>query len=82
MHGELKYWRSAPDGKHLVSGSRDNSIRLWDTEIGMEHVVLSGHVGEVNALTFSADGKTLISGSIDGTILLWDWQKIVRPTDR
>lgn len=78
----VKVLAFSPDGKHLVSGSRDNSIRLWDTEIGMEHVVLSEHMGEVNALAFSADGKTLISGSIDGTILLWDWQKIVRPTDR
>lgn len=78
----VKVLAFSPDGKHLVSGSRDNSIRLWDAEIGMEHIVLSGHVGEVNALAFSADGKTLISGSIDGTILLWDWQKIVRPTDK
>ena len=78
----VKVLAFSPDGKHLVSGSRDNSIRLWDAEIGIEHIVLSGHVGEVNALAFSADGKTLISGSIDGTMLLWDWQKIVRPTDR
>lgn len=78
----VKVLAFSPDGKHLVSGSRDNSIRLWDTEIGTEHVVLSGHVGEVNVLAFSADGTTLISGSIDGTVLLWDWQKIVRPTDR
>ena len=72
----------SPDGKHLVSGSMDYSIRVWDIEIGMEHTILSGHAGEVNALAFSADGTTLISGSIDGTILLWDWQKIVRPADR
>ena len=66
------------DDKHLVSGSKDNSIRLWDVETGTEFAVLSGHVGEVNALAFSADGLTLISGSIDGTILLWDWEKIAQ----
>ena len=72
----------SPDGKHLVSGSRDNTIRLWDVETGTQLAVLSGHVGEVNALAFSADGLTLISGSIDGTILLWDWEQIAQQKNR
>ncbi len=70
------------DGKHLVSGSRDNNIRLWDVETGTAFTILSGHVGEVTALALSADGTTLISGSIDGTILLWDWEKIAQQTNR
>ena len=80
--GRVKVLVFSRDGKHLVSGSRDNSIRLWDVETGTEFDVLSGHVGEVNTLAFSADGTTLISGSIDDTILLWDWQKVVQPTNR
>ena len=77
-HGwRVKVLVFSSDGKSLVSGSRDNSIRLWDVETGNAFAILSGHVGEVNALAFSADGTTLISGSIDGTILLWDSEKII-----
>ncbi len=72
----------SPDGKRLVSGSKDNSIRLWDVETGVGHAVLSGHVGDVNALAFSTDGLTFISGSTDGTILLWDCKKIAQQTNK
>ena len=46
----------SPDGKRLVSGSMDNSIRLWDVETGVEQAILSGHVADVNALAFATDG--------------------------
>lgn len=72
----------SPDGKRLVSSSKDNSIRLWDVETGVAHAVLSGHVADVNALAFSADGLTLISGSTDGTILLWDCKKIAQQRNK
>ena len=72
----------SPDGRYLTSGSRDNSIRLWDVKIGTEFTILRGHAGEVNVLASAADGTTLISGSIDGTILLWDWEKITQQTNR
>jgi WD40 repeat protein len=82
-HGwRVKVLVFTPDGKHLVSGSRDNSIRLWDVKTGIEFAILSAHVGEVNALAFSADGTTLTSGSIDGTILLWDWERIIERKDK
>ncbi|WP_286824661.1 hypothetical protein, partial [Microcystis sp. LSC13-02] len=62
----------SPDGKTLVSGSRDNTIKLWDVETGQEILTLKGHDSNVWSVNFSPDGKTLVSGSGDNTIKLWN----------
>lgn len=62
----------SPDGKTLLSGSRDKSLKLWDSETGKELRTLKGHTGAVWSVSFSPDGKTLLSGSSDKTLKLWD----------
>ncbi|MCA2717734.1 hypothetical protein [Microcystis sp. M169S2] len=62
----------SPDGKTLVSGSDDNTIKLWNVETGQEIRTLKGHDSAVYSVNFSPDGKTLVSGSYDNTIKLWD----------
>ena len=37
----------SPDGKRIVSGSRDESIIIWDAESGNQLKTLNGHSGEV-----------------------------------
>jgi sugar lactone lactonase YvrE len=61
-----------PDGKQVISGSGDNTVKLWDVESGLELKSLSGHKGSVNSVSFSPDGKLILSGSTDRTIRLWD----------
>ncbi|KIM86900.1 hypothetical protein PILCRDRAFT_815342 [Piloderma croceum F 1598] len=61
------------DGKHIVSGSHDQTIRVWDSETG--DVVLGpleGHTHGVKSVAFSQDGKRIVSGSNDQTIHVWD----------
>ena len=63
-----------PDGKTLASGSRDNTIQLWDTQARTRLKTLTGHTDTVLSVVFSADGTTLASGSKDNTLRLWDAQ--------
>lgn len=60
------------DGSHLVSGSEDNSIRVWNTLTGEQiGEPLLAHTSAVLSVALSSDGL-LASGSRDGTTRLWD----------
>jgi WD40 repeat protein len=55
-----------------VSGSDDQTIRIWDAETGEEQAALKGHDDWVSSVAFSPDGKRVVSGSRDQTIRIWD----------
>ena len=61
----------SPDGQTLVSGSRDNTIKIWQLNTGRELRTLTGHSGYVISLAITPDGQTLVSGSGDKTIKIW-----------
>ena len=61
------------DGTRIVSGSHDNTLRLWDAKTGQPiGEPLRGHEGPVHSVAFSADGTRIVSGSHDNTLRLWD----------
>jgi WD40 repeat protein len=62
----------SPDGKTLVTGSRDTAIKLWDVTTGEARVTINGHTDAVEGVAFSPDGKTVASGSRDMAVKLWD----------
>ena len=63
----------SPDGKRVVTGSDDNTARVWDLS-GPTPVatVLEGHKGAVWSVMFSPDGKRVVTGSLDHTARVWD----------
>ncbi|KAG8795791.1 hypothetical protein FRC16_009954, partial [Serendipita sp. 398] len=61
------------DGRRIVSGSRDKTVRIWDAETGQQHgSSLEGHNGWVLSVDFSPDGRWIVSGSEDKTVRIWD----------
>ncbi len=61
----------SPDGQTLVSGSWDNSIKIWQLSTREEIRTLMGDSKWVLSLAISPDGKTLVSGSADSVIKIW-----------
>ncbi|KAJ3183492.1 hypothetical protein HDU87_006811 [Geranomyces variabilis] len=58
-----------PGGAHLVTGSRDENIRIFDVASEKCLLTLSGHFGEVSDIKIR--GATIWTSSLDGTIRSW-----------
>jgi WD40 repeat protein len=72
----MEYWIGAmtftPDGKVLITGSRDSTIKYFEMPTANDLRTLKGHAGWVRSLAVSPDGRVLVSASDDQTIKLWD----------
>jgi WD40 repeat protein len=62
----------SPDGKYVLSGSWDDTLKLWNVETGREIRTFTGHRDNIKSVAFSPDGKYALSGSEDRTLKLWD----------
>jgi WD40 repeat protein len=58
-----------PDGKQLLSGAKDGSVRLWDVESG--DVVQSFNGGFCNAVAIAPDGSIAAHDTIAG-VQFWE----------
>jgi hypothetical protein len=59
------------DGRRILSGGWDTTVRLWDGESGREVRSFVGHLGPVRDVAFSRDGRSAVSGSVDQTVRVW-----------
>lgn len=64
------------NGRFIVSGSSDRSVKIYDVDQKVEVACLSGHANIVRSVQAifgdRAEVKTIISGSYDGFVRVWE----------
>ncbi|KIM73369.1 hypothetical protein PILCRDRAFT_15275 [Piloderma croceum F 1598] len=63
----------SPDGQQIVSGSSDQTVRVWDVKMGeLTAGSWEGHTGWVSSVAFSPNGQQIVLGSDEKTVRMWD----------
>ena len=61
----------SPNGRWALSGSGDNTLKLWEITTGRCLQTFQGHTDGVNSVCLSTDGRWILSGGSDNTLRLW-----------
>lgn len=62
----------SPDGTWVASGSRDETVRIWELETGTCRATLKGHTNYVYSVAITPDGKRVLSAAGDWSVRVWD----------
>jgi WD40 repeat protein/serine/threonine protein kinase len=75
-HGAVTSVCLSFDGRYVLSGSTDATVKLWEIASGQCLRTFAGHGDAVTSVSLSADGRFALSGSADRTLRLWilDWE--------
>jgi WD40 repeat protein len=65
----LKY---LPDGRRVVTGSGDGTVKVWNLENGEQEGTSMKHAREVWNLAVTRDGTKIISSDDEGEIKVWN----------
>jgi hypothetical protein len=75
------------DGRRVLTGARDSTLRLWNLEAGFELRPLgeplhySKNVGQSLALAISPDGRLIAAGGDGNSVLVWDSTTLAQKLD-
>jgi WD40 repeat protein len=71
-NNEIRAVALSPDHKLALTGSVDNTMKLWDLKTGKEIQQFKGHTKQVWDVAFVPNSKHVLSASWDATVKLWD----------
>jgi hypothetical protein len=75
LHGhtaEIVSMAFSPDSRYALTGSYDNTMRLWDVATGQLLQTYTGNHDIVMQVAFDSDARYVLSGSLDGVTTIWD----------
>ena len=70
--GQVSSVALTPDGRYVVSGSNDKTLRVWELASGQCVRALEGHTDRVQSVAITPDGRYTVSGSNDKTLRVWE----------
>lgn len=62
----------SPDGRSIISGGDDYSVKVWDVATGQVRLDLRGHTAPVRACAVGPDGSRFVSGDAGGKLCIWE----------
>jgi WD40 repeat protein len=66
------------DRKHLISGSYDSSVKIWEIQTGICQNTLTGHTKPVLAVQVIPHSEfACVSGGEDAVIKGWNWKQAI-----
>jgi len=73
---DVRAMTATSNGKKIITGSFDHTVRIWDAATGVCEAILTEHSGSISKVLVTPDCKQLVSISNDHTIRVWDLQTL------
>jgi len=62
----------APDGRYILTGSLDQTARIWDAQTGEEMQRIDTSPHGVTAVAFCDDARKVLIGTLSGGVSMWN----------